>query len=243
MLGGEPPQLSSCKQNMHSTWWVGSGGALVAGTCGDKQTSGCEDHKYAHMYRRVGGMMTNVHVAILSKSLHICENLPPALHVVISVTCVLGGEPPQLSSCKQNMHSTWWVGSGGALVAGTCERMFDFVVACKGLRSINRKVEVIEDFDSRPHKPVIFEVRCQKELQDVMWCHESALGVGVCNGQTSGFFRMFSDGINFRHDRFFIGRVRMFSGTDVQQQHVRGGVFVFSVFPVVGQPLCKSTEV
>ena len=125
VLGGEPPQLSSCKQNMHSTWWVGSGGALVAGTCGDKQTSGCEDHKCAHMYRRVGGMMTNVHVAILSKSLHICENLPPALHVVISVTCVLGGEPPQLSSCKQNMHSTWWVGSGGALVAGTCVMWFD----------------------------------------------------------------------------------------------------------------------
>ena len=29
--------------------------------------------KYAHMYRRVGGMMTDVHVAIFSKSLHICE--------------------------------------------------------------------------------------------------------------------------------------------------------------------------
>ena len=41
--------------------------------CNDKQTSGCEDHKCAHIYRRVGGMMTNVHVAILSKSLHICE--------------------------------------------------------------------------------------------------------------------------------------------------------------------------
>ena len=40
---------------------------------GDKLTSGCEDHKCAHMCRRVGGMMTDVHVAILSKSLHICE--------------------------------------------------------------------------------------------------------------------------------------------------------------------------
>ena len=39
----------------------------------DKQTSGCEDHKCAHMYRRVGGMMLDVHVAILSKPLHICE--------------------------------------------------------------------------------------------------------------------------------------------------------------------------
>ena len=43
----------------------------------DKQTSGCEDHKCAHMYRRVGGMMTDVHVAILSKSLHICEKREP----------------------------------------------------------------------------------------------------------------------------------------------------------------------
>ena len=54
----------------------------------DKQTSGCGDHKCAHLYRRVGGMMTDVHVAILSKPLHICENLPPALHLVSSVMCV-----------------------------------------------------------------------------------------------------------------------------------------------------------
>ena len=93
---------------------------MVAGTCGDKQTSGCEDHKCAHMYRRVHGMMANVHVAILSKPLHVCENLPPALHVESSVMCVLGGESPQLSSCQQNMHTTWWVGPGGAMVAGTC---------------------------------------------------------------------------------------------------------------------------
>ena len=109
---------------------------MVAGTCGDKQTSGCEDHKCAHMYRRVGGMMTDVHVAILSKSLHICENLPPALHVVISVTCVLGGELPQLSSCKQNMYITWWVGPGGAMVAGTCEEAFSGIpTAYPGIRS------------------------------------------------------------------------------------------------------------
>ena len=60
-----------------------------------------------------------MYVAILSNPLHICENLPPTLHGVISVY-VLGGEPPQPSSCKQNMHTTWWVGPGGALVAGTC---------------------------------------------------------------------------------------------------------------------------
>ena len=34
MLGGELPQLSSCIQNMYITWWVGPGGAMVAGTCG-----------------------------------------------------------------------------------------------------------------------------------------------------------------------------------------------------------------
>ena len=60
------------------------GGHSVVGTGGtnfescvfcDKQTSGCEDHKCAHMYRRVGGMMLDVHVAILSKPLHICERV------------------------------------------------------------------------------------------------------------------------------------------------------------------------
>ena len=47
------------------------------------------------------------------------------------------------------------------------ERMYDYVVACKGLRSQIRKMEVIEDNDSRPRKPVRFEVRCKKEPQEV----------------------------------------------------------------------------
>ena len=34
------PQLSSCKQNMYITWWVGPGGAMVAGTCGCMVSSG-----------------------------------------------------------------------------------------------------------------------------------------------------------------------------------------------------------
>ena len=34
------------------------------------------------------------------------------------------------------------------------ERMYDFVVACTGLKTSNREVEVVDDYDSRPHKPV-----------------------------------------------------------------------------------------
>ena len=47
------------------------------------------------------------------------------------------------------------------------ERMKNYVVACKCLKSNNRKVDVVEDFYSRPHKPVKFEVRCKKETQQV----------------------------------------------------------------------------
>ena len=46
------------------------------------------------------------------------------------------------------------------------ERMYDYVVACKGLRKKRRKVAVIED-DARPHTPVRFEGRCQREAQEV----------------------------------------------------------------------------
>ena len=42
------------------------------------------------------------------------------------------------------------------------ERVCDYVVACKGLRSNVRKVKVIEDYDSRPLMPVGFEVRCKE---------------------------------------------------------------------------------
>ena len=45
------------------------------------------------------------------------------------------------------------------------ERMYDDVVACTGLEPKNREVEVVEDFDSRPHKPVKFEGRCKKVPQ------------------------------------------------------------------------------
>ena len=45
--------------------------------------------------------------------------------------------------------------------------MYDYVVACKGLRSQIRKMEAIEDNDSRPRKPVRFEVGCKKEPREV----------------------------------------------------------------------------
>ena len=47
------------------------------------------------------------------------------------------------------------------------ERMCDKVMARKGPKANIRKVEVIEDYHSRPHKLVRFEVRCKKEPQEV----------------------------------------------------------------------------
>ena len=47
------------------------------------------------------------------------------------------------------------------------ERMYDYVVACKCPLTEIRKVEVIEDHDSRQRKPVRIEVRCKKEPQEV----------------------------------------------------------------------------
>ena len=87
------------------------GGQLgVDGKYRDEQTAGCEDHKYAHTYRRMGGTMTDVPLATCFEPLHICEkNSLPLLHVKSSATCVLGGDPPQLSRCEQNMHTTRWV--------------------------------------------------------------------------------------------------------------------------------------
>ena len=116
VLGGKTPQLSSCKQNMHTTWWVGPGGTMVAGTvvtirrqgvCGSQVRAcvlagGRDDDECARGH-------------FCSKPLHICENLSPAMHVVSSVTCV----QPQLSSWKQNMHTTWW--PGGTVAADTCD--------------------------------------------------------------------------------------------------------------------------
>ena len=40
-------------------------GGLSGAERGDEQSSGCEDHTCAHVCRRVGGMVTDVHVAIL----------------------------------------------------------------------------------------------------------------------------------------------------------------------------------
>ena len=41
------------------------------------------------------------------------------------------------------------------------------MVACEGLQSRIRNEEETDDHDTRPHKPVRCEVRCQKELEDV----------------------------------------------------------------------------
>ena len=54
----------------------------------------------------------------------------------------------------------------GSMLSGSGQK-YDYVVACKGLLSKSRNVEVIEEYDSRPHKSVRFEVRHKKEPQEV----------------------------------------------------------------------------
>ena len=45
------------------------------------------------------------------------------------------------------------------------ERIYDLVMLCRALHAKIRNVEVTEDCESRPHKPVRFEVSCRKEPQ------------------------------------------------------------------------------
>ena len=47
-------------------------------------------------------------------------------------------------------------------------RLYEYFVVCKGLRPKSRDMEVIEDYDSRQHKPVSVDVRCRKASQEVM---------------------------------------------------------------------------
>ena len=74
------------------------------------------------------------------------------------------------------------------------------VVACRGLRSNIREVEVIEDYVSRLPTLVRFKVRCQKEPQEVKILKIPRPLPGVQGGQNTfseqrfqGRWRSFSD--------------------------------------------------
>ena len=47
------------------------------------------------------------------------------------------------------------------------ERTYDYVIASHGLQGKIKNMEVVEDFESRPHKAVIFLVERDKEFQVV----------------------------------------------------------------------------
>ena len=110
------------------------------------------------------------------------------------MACDANVEPETLVQCKWFSERTMIMrvpaadvsmcrsmGPGGVGV----ERMYDYVVACKGLKTKNRKVEVIEDNDSRPHDLVRFEVRCKKEQHEVMLLKIPKPLPGVSGGTVS----------------------------------------------------------
>ena len=88
-----------------------------------EQTLGCEDHKCAYMYRREEERDDDgcARGHLFQATAH--PRKPPArpaCREFVMCVCVFGGEPLQLGCCKQNMNTSWWVGPGGTLVAGTC---------------------------------------------------------------------------------------------------------------------------
>ena len=62
-------------------------------------------------------------------------------------------------------------------------RMFESLVACKGLKAKLRKVEALENYDSRPLTLVRFEVRCKKEQQESRILKVSTPPPGVSGGK------------------------------------------------------------
>ena len=46
------------------------------------------------------------------------------------------------------------------------ERTYDYVVACRSLKERITHMEVVEDFESRPHQAITFVVEGEKEIQE-----------------------------------------------------------------------------
>ena len=53
--------------------------------------------------------------------------------------------PEGVSTCRSKSAKGEWV-----------EKVFDYVIACSSLRGRNSDMQVMEDFESRPHKAVTF---------------------------------------------------------------------------------------
>ena len=66
------------------------------------------------------------------------------------------------------------------------EKVYDYVIACDSLKGKISQVEVVEDFESRPHKAVSFLVESEKEIKV---CSEQKLPKvlpGYCGGRLPG---------------------------------------------------------
>ena len=46
------------------------------------------------------------------------------------------------------------------------EKVYDYVIACTSLKGKISQMEVVEDFESRPHKAVSFLVEREKEMEE-----------------------------------------------------------------------------
>ena len=66
------------------------------------------------------------------------------------------------------------------------ERTYDFVIASRSLRRKITKMEVVEDFESRPHKASLFVAERDKEIQE--WREQQILEAspGFSGGRLPG---------------------------------------------------------
>ena len=55
--------------------------------------------------------------------------------------------PDGVSTCRSRSANGEWL-----------EKVYDYVIACSSLKGKNSDMQVIEDFESRPHKAVTFIV-------------------------------------------------------------------------------------
>ena len=63
--------------------------------------------------------------------------------------------PNEVSTCRPKVPTGEWV-----------RKTYDYVIACNSLRTNITQMEVVEDVESRPHKPVSFVVEGAKETQE-----------------------------------------------------------------------------
>ena len=63
--------------------------------------------------------------------------------------------PKETSTCRSKGTKGAWI-----------ERTYNYVIACNSLKGKIAQMKVVEDFESRPHKAVLFLVEREKEIQE-----------------------------------------------------------------------------